>query len=158
MAYYSEKELHHITIDNFLEHCPPDTKQLYLNDVEDPEYCFTDARFFLQGSCQIFAHALQVRFGYKIYCLTVGHSCHYFCKTDDEKTYIDVRGCTSDFDLFIAGLYYISVDTDTSVEYNFTNEDKEPQFNDIISAFADYIIGLNPAYYCVEKNHDEIEG
>lgn len=70
-----------------------------VNPYED-----ASAHIFLMGSCNLFALALNEKFGYALCQIDKGTSHHYFCITEcvdnnSEKKYplIDVRGMTTDF-------------------------------------------------------------
>ena len=65
---------------------------------------------FLHGYFDIFAYALQRKFEYPVKVIRnrdnlLNEIVHYYCETtlsDGRKAYIDVRGITTDFDLFIS--------------------------------------------------------
>ena len=64
-------------------------------DINDSPY--EDATIFLHGSCDIFAYALNLNFGYDI-CYAFDKYCnknvHYYCEINycEKKYYVDIRG------------------------------------------------------------------
>ena len=73
-------------------------------NLDDGENPYENAHVFLMGSCNLFALALNEKFGYALCQIDKGSSHHYFCITEyvdknGEKQYplIDVRGMTTDF-------------------------------------------------------------
>ena len=60
---------------------------------------------FLHGLCTVFAYALHREFGYDIYSIydEDGIIVHAYCAVlnGEETVYVDVRGCTTDFVLFM---------------------------------------------------------
>lgn len=60
---------------------------------------------FLHGFCTVFAYVLHKEFGYKIYSIydEDGTIVHAYCvvPNGEETVYVDVRGCTTDFVLFM---------------------------------------------------------
>ena len=143
MAYYTQEDLEAISIhkyDNLL------IKKLGIADVDDivdedgEAFPYDDADDFLQGACQLFAYALKEAFEYKVYKIQSGTSFHIFCKSDDGRVYIDVRGKTVSFKEFVQGLFSIKTEIDNSEEYKFIESDFNQPFYDVGLMFAEAII------------------
>lgn len=69
------------------------------------DWFIVNAYDFLHGFCHTFAYVLSREFGYKIYSIydEEGVLVHTYCviPNGNEPIYVDIRGCTSDFGLFI---------------------------------------------------------
>ena len=102
---------------------------------------YTSADDFRQGSCELFALALQRNYQYQVYELRDGFSVHCFCKTvvDEKTAYIDVRGITFDFNAFVHELN-VSAEWDSSILYDTDRIDLESVVNKVGIAFAEWII------------------
>ena len=102
---------------------------------------YTSADDFRQGSCELFALALQRNYQYPIYELRDCSSVHWFCKTVVSRkiAYIDVRGITFDFKAFLHELN-VSAEWDSSVLYDTGRIDLESVVNKVGIAFAEWII------------------
>lgn len=109
------------------------------DDHDSIPYTFADN--FRQGSCELFALALQRNYQYQVYELSDGFSVHYFCKTvvDGKSAYIDVRGITFDFKVFVHELN-VSAEWDSSILYDTDRIDLESVVNKVGIAFAEWII------------------
>lgn len=86
-----------------------------LRDISFPEgemeeFPYGSPHDFLQGSCELFAYALKQRFGYEICEVrnSDGGNPHWFGRVKRQELifYVDVRGMTTDYDLFLSGLAY----------------------------------------------------
>lgn len=102
---------------------------------------YTSADDFRQGSCELFALALQRNYQYPIYELRDCSSVHWFCKTvvRGKIAYIDVRGITFDFKTFLHELN-VSAERDGSILYDIDRIDLESVVNKVGIAFAEWII------------------
>lgn len=79
----------------------------YFCEEDKEDFACGSARTYLCGNCMQFAACLEEQFEYEIYIIKSNtKGMHAFCrKSVGEKIYyIDVRGVTSSFDLFIQGL------------------------------------------------------
>ena len=150
MAYYTQSNLEAISIhqyDNLL------IEKLGTADVEGivaedgTVFAFDDADDFRHGACQLFAYALKEAFGYKVYKIQSNKSFHIFCKSDDGRVYIDVRGKTSSFEEFVQELFLINSEIDNSEEYQFIEADFNQPFHDVGLLFAEAIIRNDPKRY-----------
>lgn len=103
MRYLTEAELRKIQ------------NQEWSLNLDDDYFPYSDAGVFLQGSCQLFAYALNEKFGYNIMEIKQPPSCHYFCEIirNGTKFWVDIRGITSDRTTFISGLKYLTDDVCT---------------------------------------------
>ncbi len=117
-----------------------------LDEGENP-YEYASARVFLMGSCNLFALALNEKFGYALCQIDKETSHHYFCLTEyvdknGEKLYplIDVRGMTTDFLKFRR----------TSCVPTATVEDVEKMVID--DGLASDVIGIEYARRIIEKH------
>lgn len=143
MAYYTVADLEKITIheyDNLLFEKLGTTDMDIIEKDLDTYFPFKDADAFRQGACQLFADALKKRFGHKVYIIESGNAFHIFCKSEDGRLYIDVRGKTPSFNEFVQGLFGINNETDNSQEYKFVDSDFNQPFHDIGRKFAEAII------------------
>jgi hypothetical protein len=152
--YLTEEQLKDITIQQFINDI---SSPEYMNRVtsarkdEETGYLYDDARVFLQGSCQLFALALNQIYGYSAYKISEGAPRHWFCKKTIEGTvyYIDVRGITTDFFVFKETLPYLNPSEDTSVVYNIAKEQPVEEIDKIGLDFALWIINNNKRFYDV---------
>lgn len=124
-------------------------------NIDESKCEYSDAKVFLQGSCQLFAYALNEKFGYNIVEIKQGISCHYFCTLYRNGTHFlaDVRGITSDRAIFFSGLSYI---TDSACVY--IEHSKEELLSELREdgagfgyCFAKYIIERFPERYDIDK-------
>ena len=141
MEFYNESDLSKISILQFSKQLA-DSKSIENLErlVEyDEHFIFYNADVFRQGVCQLFAYALNQKFGYKVYEINVAGAFHIFCKTLDNQ-YVDVRGMTPSFSEFICGLELPYIDNDTSVAYAFSDSDFNGDYHDIALAFASALI------------------
>lgn len=83
-------------------------------ELNEAEGNYSDATIFLQGSCQLFAYALNEYFDYDIVEIRQARGKHYYCQTsiNGVTAYIDVRGMTTNWEDFIFGLKYIQIEND----------------------------------------------
>lgn len=118
------------------------------NEVEE---FYDNASVFLQGSCQLFAYALNEFFGYEVIEIRQDGSPHYFCKSVIQGTpiYIDVRGATSDLKDFVYGLKFITNMNCTEIKHR-----KEELIDELKEDgakfgydFAKHIIKTHKHYY-----------
>lgn len=127
----------------------------WFSNIEEYKYEYSDARVFLQGSCQLFAYALNEKYGYDIVEIKQGTSLHYCCTLYQNGTqfWVDVRGATSDRTIFIGGLKYITEGSCTYIEHN--SEEVQAELKDDGAefgySFAKYIIEQCPERYDVSK-------
>lgn len=112
--------------------------------LESDSIPYYSADDFRQGSCDLFALALQHKYRYEIYELQSGLACHYFCKAvvNGKTAYIDVRGITFDFRTFLHGLDALDVlvKWDSSALYDTAGIDLETIVSKVGFAFAEWII------------------
>lgn len=104
-------------VDELLEKIENPNWHIELNE-EDGNY--SDATIFLQGSCQLFAYALNEYFDYDIVEIRQAKGNHYYCQTSTNgvTTYIDVRGMTTNWEDFIIGIKYIKEEAYILVEHS----------------------------------------
>lgn len=114
MVYYCKDELQQISIKKYLGADKTITKLL---DDDNSEFILDNADVFRQGVCQLFAYALHKTYKYPVYKLSVNRGFHIFCKSENGKYYIDVRGITSDFEKFIKDLDVQYTPVDKSCAY-----------------------------------------
>lgn len=139
------------TIRDSLEKISFDDSYIVSGDGDANDCPFDYAHIFLQGACNMFAYALHERFGYSIYKI---ESCsdkatHWFCETifQGKVVYVDVRGGTTDFDMFLSTLVRSMGDN-----YHVTQDRAEEQrtsekWFDTGLKFAHAIIDQNPEFY-----------
>ena len=143
MNYYKKADLQKIRIESFSEELRNNNQINYsdalVEDI-DSDFILDDADIFRQGVCQLFAFALNQKYGYTAYILEVGNGFHIFCKSSDKSEYIDVRGKTKSFEEFVYGSELAYTDIDISKEYVFSDEDFNGEHYDIGLAFAQAII------------------
>lgn len=105
--YLKENDLNQMVIEKYAMYLENDTNiDFTLEKINDElmDCPYTDADDFRQGSCQLFAYALNEKYGYPVYIIEKGPYFHIFCKTKDGLNYVDVRGMTSSFCEFILEL------------------------------------------------------
>ena len=118
-AYYTKEDLEKISIKKYLG---TDERIVELVDGRDSEFVLDNADVFRQGVCQLFAYALNEKYKYPVFIMTVDRCFHIFCKSKDGKYYVDVRGITSDFNRFISGTDISYTPVDISEPYSFAKE------------------------------------
>lgn len=124
---------------------------------ESSEENYSDASVFLQGSCQLFAHCLHNKFGYKIYSIRCRDyfGLHIFCKSEiyGKEAYIDIRGITSDFNSFCDGLTGKDYSIDAIIPYedSFESDIREDKGAEFGYRFAKCIVERCPERYDVNK-------
>ena len=112
-------------------------------------YIDSDGTIFLDGSCNLFAKMLNQIFDYPVYEVSDGAACHWFAMTEykDEKIYVDVRGATSDFDLFFNRYSFVNnrnnPEPQRMTDFRFKNE----TWRETGEIFALSIISENMSYY-----------
>ena len=137
----------------------PIKNPLWKENFESMEELYDDAQVFVNGSCHLFAYALNDEYGYDIVEIK-GTKCnaqhHYFCRVDlDEKTvYLDVRGATTCCYKFLNELGYNENDNfivHSRVEFEKDLSEEGAKFG---YGFAKYIIHTYPQNYDlrVDKN------
>lgn len=143
MKLLTSQQLRKIEFDEFVEHVSQDVQLEELTKVslKDDEVPYCSADDFRQGSCELFALALQRKYQYPIYELRDCSSVHWFCKTvvSEQIAYIDVRGITFDFKTFLHELN-VSAERDGSILYDIDRIDLESVVNKVGIAFAEWII------------------
>ncbi len=149
MHYYTTAELSNILVNKYFDNLKEDvcaiSRECLPSNEDNP---IEDASIFLSGVCQLFAYVLKLKFGYKVYKIWNGNDFHIFCKSLDEKYYIDVRGTTHSFDKFISDLLGLNKSAYNIEEYSFSCEDfAEDQFPNIGLRFAYEIINDDIARY-----------
>ena len=124
--YYHKSDLMEISIERYEKALREADVGYSKSLLEDPESEFVlyDADVFRQGVCQLFAYALNEKFGYPVYKIQSINTFHVFCKSYDKQKYIDVRGITEDFTVFITGTDLYKIRNDISEAYQFIDEDK----------------------------------
>lgn len=111
---------------------------------------------FLHGHCNVFAMGLHKKFGYPIEAIMLGKNLvHAYCTAvvDGEYVFIDSRGCTTDYEMFVDEfLDYIELD-EYGIEYPVCGtmpKQKVPRrffnINDIQNHFPRYINAVE--YVC----------
>lgn len=143
-AYYTKEDLEKISIKKYLG---TDERIVELVDGRDSEFVLDNADVFRQGVCQLFAYALNEKYKYPVFIMTVDRCFHIFCKSKDGKYYVDVRGITSDFNRFISGTDISYTPVDISEPYSFAKEDLEGDYYDIGLQFARGIINADEERY-----------
>ena len=144
-GYYAQTQL---SVDDFLM-CLKNPSWNFDLDENDGNY--DDGNVFLQGSCQLFAYALNEIFEYEVIEIRQGVSPHYFCKSvmNGLPIYIDIRGATSNLIDFVYGLKFIT-DIDCT-EIKHCNEELIDELREPGATFgydfAKYIIQTYPQYY-----------
>lgn len=147
-GYYAQKEL---SIDNFLELIK---NPLWEENIDTMEEMYNNAQVFFNGSCHLFAYALNTIYGYNIIesrSLICEAQCHYFCSTniEDQILYLDVRGATTNRDEFFRGLGYKNEKEYKLITHSQIELDRD-LFEDGAKFgynFAKYIIQTCPQYY-----------
>ena len=124
---------------------------LWNDDLEGQAWCYDDAQVFSQGSCHLFAYALNEFFGYEIMEIKQGVSCHYFCQAngEDGKVFIDVKGVTTDWEQFIKAIDFISDPNCARIKHYRAEliEELKEDGAEFGYAFAKYIIRTHPCLY-----------
>lgn len=141
MEFYNESDLSKLSIFQFSKELIDSKSVVNLESLveNDERFIFYNADVFRQGVCQLFAYALNQKFGYMVYEIKVAGAFHIFCKTLDNQ-YVDVRGMTPSFSEFICGLELPHIDNDTSVSYSFSDGDFNGDYHDIALIFANALI------------------
>ncbi len=128
-------------------------EEINLENFEDGDNPYDDAWIFLHGSCQLFALALQRKYGYLAVNLQInGNSnAHYFCQSSykGKTVYIDVRGITTDLNDVISEFIYKDYDYKI-IKYNF-GEERLSKADEHGLKFAEQIIEDNPEFYDVNR-------
>ena len=127
--------------------------RLYGMSYKDlPDFPYDNAHVFLMGSCQLFALALHKKFGYRIYVIMQDKPLHWFCRFcyEGRYIYVDVRGATSDFEEFKAGIVEWKNAPYCICSSNI-NEDEElnEEWAEEGLLFANKIIEQFPEYYSI---------
>lgn len=126
-------------------------KNKAMNECEE---LYEDANIFLQGSCQLFAYALQEMFGYEIYEIKnqyrAGFHVYAQATVHNIPVFIDVRGITSNFHCFLQGLKYI--DKQHYICQKYSGEKLE---KDLLEEGAQF--GYDFAKYIVKKYSKEYD-
>lgn len=84
-AYYTKEDLEKISIKKYLG---TDERIVELVDGRDSEFVLDNADVFRQGVCQLFAYALNEKYTYPVFIMTVDRCFHIFCKSKDGKCYV----------------------------------------------------------------------
>ena len=142
--YFCKEDLEQISIKEYLG---TDKSITELVDDIDSDFVLDNADVFRQGVCQLFAYALNQKFNYPVFIISVDGRFHIFCKSEDGKYYIDVRGITPDFEKFIRGTEVPYTPVDISVPYSFIEEDFNGEYHDIGLRFAGAIIDEDEERY-----------
>lgn len=124
---------------------------LDIEEWENLNHPYQHLSIFLHGSCQLFALALNKKYGYPVYeILQNGEMVHSFCIMPylRQKMYIDIRGATSDFEDFMRGVCIID-GKEYSLRLRNIQEDERlnNEWDDIGYAFARAIIEKFSEYY-----------
>ncbi|MBE2989098.1 hypothetical protein IMK14_00255 [Sneathia sp. DSM 16630] len=135
--YFCKEDLEQISIKEYLGTDKSITE--LVNDI-DSDFVLDNADVFKQGVCQLFAYALNQKFNYPVFIITVDERFHIFCKLEDGKYYIDVRGITLDFEKFIKGTEVPYMPVDISVPYSFVEEDFNGEYHYTGLLFAKAVI------------------
>lgn len=120
---------------------------------EDAGYEDMSVYDFLCGYCATFAYALHKRFGYEIRAIYKKYdyeTClvHCYCVIPKRKKtiYVDVRGCTSDYKLFIDAFRGF-VDAEESEPYTVI-DGKPKEVSEKYLPVAEELINYYEEYYC----------
>lgn len=123
------------------------------DDFEEEYNPYDNAWVFLHGSCQLFALALQRKYGYTALNLQVDESphAHYFCKSSYEgkEVYIDVRGITADLNEVISK--FVFKKKYKIVPYDFAEERVLSKADKHGLEFAEQIINDYSYFYDVSQ-------
>lgn len=122
---------------------------------EDSAFPYDNAHDFQMGSCELFALALHRKFRYEVYEIVQnGNMIHTFCIAYNKghKIYIDVRGMTSSFDIFMAGVEQVAIkplNADYCIRLRNIKEDEDlnEEWAKEGLRFANSIINMYPEYY-----------
>ncbi len=143
MPFYSCDKLKNLKIENYDALLATDGYYDYIptdDEMEENHFHYDDASIFIFGSCHLFALALQMTYGYKIYQLEVSGGVHYFCKSKDGTKFIDVRGVTGNFKEFTRDTTIKNAHSDNSIPYEIEVDDLLEHNADLGLAFALAII------------------
>lgn len=123
------------------------------DDFEDGDNPYEDASVFLHVSCQLFALALQRKYGYSARNLQNEKNtyAHYFCKSSyqGKEVYIDVRGITTDLNKVISE--FVLGEGYRIVPYDFVDERVLSKADSHGLEFAEQIINGYPYFYDVNQ-------
>lgn len=123
---------------------------------EKDHHPYTDASNFLQGSCDLFARALNEVYGYPTFQIRKGLYLHCFCiaKWKDMPVYIDVRGATSNFREFCEDTGLKSCGCMEKDIEPMEKDDVPGQFDDVGIAFSKAIIDNYDYFYTLSTLGD----
>ena len=129
-------------------------EEVNLDIFEDGVNPYDNARVFLHGSCQLFALALQKKYGYSALNLQIKNNLnsHYFCQSNykGKNVYIDVRGITTDLNDVI--FEFTSGNNDYKIDlYEFADESILSKSDEHGLEFAEQIIEESPEFYDIKK-------
>lgn len=124
---------------------------LNIDEWKELEHPYQQLSIFLKGSCQLFALALNKKYGYPVYEITqMDRVIHCFCikEYNHQKMYIDIRGATSDFEEFMLGVNMIE-GKEYSLRLRRSQEDEtlNGEWDDIGYALAQATIEKFSEYY-----------
>lgn len=135
---------------------------LWKDNFGSPEEMYDDAQVFANGSCHLFAYALNEKYGYEIIesrSMICTAQCHFFCctKLNNQIIYLDVRGATTNCDDFFRGLGYESKEEYKLINHSCVDIDKELSEGGASFGytFAKHIIELHSEYYEIVRRKDE---
>ena len=152
-GYYCKMNKEHWNIEELLKEVKNPQSVDSEDESADAQNVYYDASIFWQGSCHLFALALHKEFGYDVFEIRKGTSCHFFCQATyrDGPVYIDVRGVTASWEEFLAGAYADFHDHDKIIHQDIEETEELNNSNDPYAegglAFAKYLINEHPEYY-----------
>lgn len=154
----SENQLKTITMEQFKKEYNQGINMKFTTDFsfdvlndEEVGCLYDDSDVFRQGSCQLFALALQRRYNYQAYELE-NQGIHWYCKgpVGRDDLYIDVRGICDDIEIFTTTLMMPTITEDSSVKYCVEQDAPTREIDKLGLAFAEWIIQKNESRYKIE--------
>ena len=146
----------------------------FMNEIKDPLFCdnYPESPYdYLHGRCDSFALALSQIYNYETYAIYEQHSIedegeannslvHVFCivnSENDYKYYIDIRGITNDFDIFIGEFDDWIIDREEAkMSIKKWNPDNSILENDSLIKQAKRLIKRNNNYYNISIYQENV--
>lgn len=112
-------------------------------------YIDESGTIFLDGSCNLFAKQLHEVFNYHVFEVSNNKGCHWYCTTEynHKKMYIDVRGATSDFDVFSSRYSFIKSQINPKPHFHDELSFRDEPWRETGILFAISIIDANRTFY-----------
>ena len=149
-TYFTNKELENKCIEKYLPAISNYTKFSY-DMLDDEDFVVFDADDFRQGVCQLFAYELNKKYGYPVFVISNTKNFHVFCKSKDNRYYIDVRGITDNFKQFILSLEDSYDEIDNSKLYEFAEDDFNDKYVEVYKAFARILMQVDDECYRITQ-------